>query len=291
MPSINPLLADAPLPLFDQIRAEHVEPALRELLSAQRDKIQAIEHLENPTFASVVVPLEMLRHRLSRVWSPVGHLNGVLNSEPLRTAYNACLPLLSEYYTDLSQSEPLYRAYQHILAREGGTLDAVQRALLERSLRDFRLAGVALDAPRKQRFKALMVELTQLQAQFEEHVLDATNAFRYAVTDPQAVRGVNESILAQAAQRAREQGLGGWLFTLDQPTYVAIQTDAESGDLRRVFYEAWSTRASDRGPSAPRFDNGAVIEQILRCRHELARLLDFPSFADYALADLSLIHI
>jgi len=281
----NPLLADTVLPPFADIRPEHIEPAIRGLLQELRTRIAALARIPEPTFATVVVPLEQMRHRLSRIWSPVGHLNGVMNSEALRLAYNACLPLLSEYYTDLSQSEPLYRAYLYILEQEGARLDGVQRAVLERALRDFRLAGVALDGERKTRFKAVMSELAQLQAKFEENVLDATNAWTHHVTDGAQLAGVNASIVAQAARRAQQQGLPGWLFGLDQPTYVAVVTDGESAALRRVFYEAWSTRASDRGPVAGRFDNTPVLEGILKLRHEAARLLDFPSYAEYALAD------
>ena len=285
MPSANPLLNGAILPPFADIQPQHIEPAITQLLGDCRVRLTAIAALPQPTFATVVVPLEEMRHRLARIWSPVGHLNGVMNSEALRAAYNVCLPLLSEYYTDLSQSEPLYRAYQHIRDHEGPQLEAVQRAVLERALRDFRLAGVALDHDRKARFKSIMSELAQLQAKFEEQVLDATNAWSHRVTDAAQLTGINASIVAGAARRAQQQGVEGWVFGLDQPTYVAVITDAESATLRRVFYEAWSTRASDRGPLANRFDNTPVMENILRLRHEAARLLDFPSYAEYALAD------
>jgi oligopeptidase A len=281
----NPVLAETPLPRFPEIRPEHIEPAIRGLLQDYRARLAILARIPLPTFASVVVPLEDMRHRLARIWSPVGHLNGVMNSEALRQAYNACLPLLTEYYTDLSQSEPLYRAYLYILEHEGAGLDAVQRAVLERALRDFRLAGVALDGARKDRFKAVMSELAQLQAKFEENVLDATNAWTHHVTDEAELAGVNAGIVVQAARRARQQGQTGWLFGLDQPTYVAVVTDGASAQLRRTFYEAWSTRASDQGPTAGRFDNTAVLEHIMRLRHEAARLLDFPSYAEYALAD------
>ena len=209
----------------------------------------------------------------------------MLNSEPLRAAYNACLPLLSAYGTDLAQSEPLYRAYQQILENEGAHLDTTQREVLNHALRDFRLAGVHLTGERKARFKEVMMELSNLAAKFEENVLDATNDWSHHVTDAAQLKGLNGGIVAQAAHRAGEKGLRGWLFGLDQPTYVSVVTDCESAELRRVFYEAWVTRASDRGPSAGRFDNGPVMEDILRLRHEAARLLDFPSFAEYALAD------
>lgn len=283
--SENPLLAHDLLPRFAAIRPEHVEPAIRELLTEQRTQIAAIEQLANPTFDSVVRPLEEMRHRLGKVWSPVGHLNGVMNSEPLRAAYNACLPLLSDYSTDLAQSEALYRAYQYIHDHEAATLDAVQRAVLEHALRDFRLAGVALDGEKKARFKTVMMELARLGAKFEENVLDATNNWSHHVTDASEVRGINAGILEQAAARAQEKNLAGWLFGLDQPSYVAVVTDCESSAMRRAFYEAWSTRASDQGPSAGKYDNTTVIEDILRLRHESAQLLDFKSFAEYALAD------
>jgi oligopeptidase A len=281
----NPLLADTVLPDFPQIRPEHVEPAIRALLDESRASLAGIAALERPSFATVVVPLEELRHRLARSWSPVSHLNAVMNSEALRAAYNACLPLLSEYYTDLSQSEALYNAYQYIRDHHGAELDAVQLAVLERALRDFRLAGVALPPQPKARFKAIMSELAQLQAKFEEHVLDATNGWSHHLTDAAQLAGLNAGIVEAAAQRARAQGLEGWVLGLEQPTYVAVITDAESAALRRVFYEAWCTRASDQGPGAGRYDNTAVIEDILRLRHEAAQLLGFPSYAEYALAD------
>jgi oligopeptidase A len=280
----NPLLADTTLPAFESIRPEHVEPAVRELLAANRARIEELAGLAAPSFATLVEPLEELDHRLSRTWSPVGHLNAVVNSEPLRASYNACLPLLSAYRTDVAQNEALHRAYLAISERERGALGAVERRVVEHTLRDFHLAGVGLDAARKQRFKTLLLELSQLQAKFEENVLDATNAWSLHVTDATQLAGVNEGIVAQARQRAHTDRLEGWVLTLDQPTYVAVVTDAESEQLRRAFYEAWSTRASDRGPHAGRWDNSQVMEDILRHRHEAAQILGFKSYAEYALA-------
>jgi oligopeptidase A len=280
----NPLLAEEPLPPFPRIRPEHVEPGVREVLSRARARMGEIAALDSPTFATVVEPLEELRHAVSRAWSPVSHLNAVLNSEALRSAYNSCLPLLSAYQTDLSQSEPLYLAYRAIEERQGAVLDPVQRRLLEHTLRDFRLAGVGLGAADKQRFKNVMLELTGLQAKFEENVLDATNGWSYPVSDGALLRGLNEMIVDQARRRAHDQRVDGWILTLDQPTYVAVVTDAESDVLRRAFYESWSTRASDQGPNAGKWDNAEVMEQILRKRHEAARILGFGNYAEYALA-------
>ena len=279
----NPLRAQEPLPPFGRIEATDVEPGISALLAQARGRIEQIASHEPPTFATVVEPLEVLRHSVARAWSPVSHLNAVLNSEALRAAYNACLPLLSAYETDLAQDERLYKAYSTIASHEGATLDPVRRRVLEHALRDFELAGVGLPSEAKQRFKTLMLELTQLQSKFEENVLDATSAWSHHVTDPAQVRGLNEIIIERARQRAHEQRMEGWILTLDQPTYVAVVTNAQSAQLRRVFYEAWSTRASERGPQAGRWDNAPIIEQILARRHEAAGILGFGNFAEYAL--------
>jgi oligopeptidase A len=280
----NPLLRHEPLPQFALIRPEHVEPGVRELLARGRARIEQLAALQKPTFATVVEPLEELQHQVSRAWSPVSHLNAVLNSDALRAGYNACLPLLSAYQTDLAQSESLYRAYRTIAEEEGAALAPVQRQVIEHALRDFRLAGVGLPVDRKERFKAAMLELTQLQAKFEENVLDATNGWSYHITEQDELRGLNEMLIEQARRRAHERRVEGWVLTLDQPTYVAVVTDAESETLRRAFYEAWTTRASEKGPNAGRWDNSAVMENILRLRHEAARLLDFNNYAEYALS-------
>ncbi len=279
----NPLLCDEPLPRFARIRPEHIEPAMSAVLADARARIDEIAARDPPTFTTVVEPLEELQHRVARRWSPVSHLNAVLNSQALRDAYNACLPLLSAYQTDLAQNEPLYGAYRAIERSEGATLDPVRRRVISNALQDFTLAAVGLPGRDKERFKAVMLELTQLQAKFEENVLDATNAWSCHVVDAGQLRGLNEVLIDQARRRAHEQRLEGWVLTLDQPTYVAVVTDAESAGLRRGFYEAWSTRASDQGPQAGRWDNAPVMEQILRRRHEVARILGFGNFADYAL--------
>jgi oligopeptidase A len=280
----NALFSRDALPAFAAIQPDEVEPAIRALLDSHRNQIRALESSPYPTFATTVEPLEKLQHQLSRVWSPVSHLNGVQNSEALRACYNACLPLLSEYQTDLGQSEPLYRAYQAIFEHEAKQLSPLQRRVIEHALRDFRLSGVGLPADKKARFKAVMQELSQLQAKFEENVLDATNAWSKHVTDAAQLKGLNAAIVEQARTRAAEQGIEGWVLSLQQPTYVAVMTDAESPELRRDFYEAWSTRASDRGPTAGKYDNTPVMARILELRHEAAKLLGFANYAEYALA-------
>src|SRR5579872_3185726 len=158
-PTDNPLLGDDPLPPFVQIRPEHVEPAVREILNRSRARLGELASLSRPTFATFVEPLEELHHDVQRAWSPVSHMNAVVNSDALRAGYNACLPLLSAYRTDLAQSERLFRAYRTIAERDALLLAPEQRRVIEHAVRDFRLAGVDLPADRKERFKTVMLEL------------------------------------------------------------------------------------------------------------------------------------
>ncbi|HME02565.1 MAG TPA: M3 family metallopeptidase, partial [Solirubrobacteraceae bacterium] len=160
---------------------------------------------------------------------------------------------------------------------------AAQRKLVENALRDFRLAGVDLPADRKARFREVMQLLAQQGTKFSENVLDAARAYTRSVADSEELAGLPDNVVERAAADAREANRPGWLFKLDQPTYTTIMTSARSALLRRDVYEAWVTRASELGPSGGRFDNNPVIAQILPLRHELAQLLGFGSFADYAL--------
>jgi oligopeptidase A len=227
--------------------------------------------------------MEQMEHRLSRVWAPVGHLNAVMNSDSLREAYNECLPRLSEYSTTVGQNEELFRAYEAVAASPQ-ELDPAQRKVIEHALRDFRLAGVDLPPEQKLRFKAIMQELSTLQARFEENLLDATNAWSRQVPDKSELAGLPEGVMDLARVAAGEKKQDGWLFKLDFPTYHAVMTHADNRALRWEFYEAWVTRASELGPDGGRWDNTPVMDDILRLRHEAAVMLGFDCFAQYSLA-------
>jgi oligopeptidase A len=280
----NPLLDSPGLPAFADIRAEHVEPAIRELIEQGRNHLESLLAQPQRSWNTLVVPLEEQQHRLTRTWSPIGHLNGVLNSDALRAAYNQCLPLLTAWNTDVAQNEDLYRAYQAILEQQSAELNPAQRKLLQNGLRDFRLAGIGLPQHRKEQFKALMERLAVLQAKFDENLLDATNAWTRHITDDTLLQGLPEVISARARAAAEARELPGWLFTLDAPNYQAIMTHAHHEPLRRELYEAWVTRASDVGSSADRWNNSALMVQILNARRELAQLVGFANFAEYSLA-------
>ncbi len=228
--------------------------------------------------------MEELSYRLSRVWSPISHLNGVANSAPMREAYNECVPLLTAYSSELGQNAALYAGYAYVFKQEGGSLDYSQRKLLENALRDFRLAGVDLPAERRDRYREVVQRLAQLATKFSENVLDAARSYTRSVTDQSELEGLPESAVDRAAADAREAGQTGWLFKLDQPTYTTVMANARNGQLRRDIYEAWVTRASELGPSGGRYDNNPIMAEILALRHELAQLLGFGNFVDYALA-------
>jgi oligopeptidase A len=282
----NPLLNQGPLPTFSNILPEQIEPAIRHVISQNRAELHALlTSGQDLTWEKLFLPLEDMADRLSKVWSPVSHLHSVLETEPLRAAYNACLPLLTDYHTELMQNEVLFGALKAIEdSPEYSQLTDVQRRVLDNELRDFRLAGVGLPPPAKARFADLQKKLTQLTTQFSENVLDATNAWALHVTDVNALAGLPESAIKIAEQNAQQRGETGWTFTLDYPCYAAVMKYLANRELRWLMHEAYVTRASDEGPHAGRWDNTQVMEDILKTRHELAILLGFKNYADYSLA-------
>ena len=277
------LLTFTGLPPFNHIAASEIEPAIRQLLDESRAQLQQILAQPLATWDNTIAPLEQIQHRISRTWSPVGHLNGVMNSDELRVAYNACLPLLSAWHTELGQNERLFKAYEHVRQSEAGSLNAAQLKLLDNALRDFRLSGVALSAEKKVRYKEIMEQLTKVQAKFDENVLDATNAWSRHISNEIELQGLPAPIIARARAAAEAKEQAGWLFTLDAPNYMAVLSHGVNEQLRREFYQAWVTRASDQGSNS-QWDNTDLIEQIMRLRHELAQLVGFDNYASYSLA-------
>lgn len=282
----NPLLEFTGLPPFSKIQPAHVEPAVDILLAEGRALVeQLLASRTEYTWDTLIQPLEEMQERLDRVWSPVSHMNAVVNSDELRGAYNACLPKLSDFTTELGQNEGLYQAFQAVA--EGGEypkLNTSQKKIIANALRDFRLSGVTLPAEKKARFKAIQQRLASLTAKFEENLLDATQAWRKHLTDEAALAGLPEGARAQARQAAEQAGLEGWLLTLEAPSYIAVTTYAHDRALREEIYTAFVTRASDQGPHGGRWDNTQVMEEILALRHEAAQLLGFANHAERSLA-------
>jgi len=280
----NPLLEQTGLPAFSQIHPDHVEPAVDHLLAENRRRIvELLDTVRPPTWQNLVEPIEEWEDRLSRVWSPVSHLNSVMNSDALRAAYNACLPKLSDYATEMGHNERLFAAYKAVAESAEG-LDAGQRKVLDNALRDFHLSGVDLPPDKKQRFKEISQELSSLTSKFSENVLDATHAWTKQIDDVDALAGLPESAIDLARQNAQQHDRQGWLLTLDYPSFYPVMTYADDAALRREVYQAYQTRASDQGPQAGRFDNGENMERILALRHEQAQLLGFANYAERSLA-------
>ncbi len=280
----NPLLDTSSLPRFAEIAPENVLPAIRQLISAHRTQLAALlDANDEPTFDSLVVPVEKMEHELGRVWSPVSHLQSVLGSPDWREAYKQALPLLTEHGTEISQNERLQRAYAHVGESLPADASEANRSAVEHALRDFHLAGVDLEKAGKDRFKVIMKELAAIQASFEHNVQDASDAWSMHITERDTLAGVPEQVIDRAAEDAQHKDVEGWLLSLDYPTYDAIMKHAHDRQLREKMYRAWATRSSDQG-DRQEWDNSENIEKILALRHEAARLVGFKTYADYSLA-------
>jgi oligopeptidase A len=283
----NPLLAQGALPTFSSIvPEEHIEAALKHVISKNRAELtQLLSSPTNFTWDGLIMPLEELNNQLAKVWAPISHLHSVAESDSLRTAYNACLPLLTEYHTEIMQNESLFKAIQVIAeSEEFENFNPAQRKVVEDELRDFRLSGVSLPTAEKVRMTEIHKQNSKLTTQFAENLLDATHGWTLHVTDPEAIKGLSEETLRVAVQNAERREVPGWIFTLDFPTYSSVMKYLENRELRWLMYQAYNTRASDQGPNAGKWDNTALMDDIVRLRHELAVLLGFPNFAELSLA-------
>ncbi len=284
--SNNPLLAAAGLPRFSAIRPEHVEPAIDQLLADYRAGTAAmLDAGTPPDFDSVLLAGEALEDRLNRAWAPVAHLHGVADSEALRKAYAAAEEKIVAHASELGQNRALCAAVQAVAdGATAATLPRAARALMTHELRDFRLSGVALEEPARTRFREISNALARLATEFEEAVLDATDAWSETLADAGALAGIPESGRAVLQSAAAEHGEDGWRVTLKQPSVQAVLTYADDRALRERVYRAYQTRASDQGPNAGEFDNSARIGKILALRHEAAQLLGFHDAAEESLA-------
>ncbi|HDX8444021.1 oligopeptidase A [Aeromonas hydrophila] len=282
----NPLLTMDSLPPFSQIQPDQVQPAVTQAIADCKQKISDVLAQRDPhTWDSLIAPLEEVNDRLARIWSPVSHLNSVLNSEALRAAHDACLPLLSEFQTYVGQHEGLYQAYRELAESDDfPLLSGAQRKEIQNTLRDFRLSGIGLPAEAQQRYGEIQARLSELASRFSNNVLDATQGWSKLVTDEAELAGLPQSAQAAARQLAELKGKEGWLFTLDIPSYLPVMMYADNRTLRAELYEAFTTRASDQGPNAGKWDNSAIMTELLALRRELAQLLGFANYAELSLA-------
>jgi len=283
-PTTNPLLDFSGLPRFDAIRPEHVTPAVDALLADARRAIETIAtNPAPPTWGTVVEPLAESLDRLDRAWGAVRHLNAVVNTQELRDAHNANLPKIVAFHADLGQDLRMYDKYRALRAQPAfATLDAARKTLVDNELRDFKLSGAELGEAGKARFKAVQEALADLSTQFEEHLLDATNAWAHYVEDAAELAGVPDDVLAEARAAAQADGRTGYKLTLRMPSFLPVMDYAHNRDLRRLVHEAYSTRASDLS-AHPEWDNAPLITRILELRREAAQLLGYGNYAQVSL--------
>ncbi|WP_448917244.1 oligopeptidase A [Haemophilus sputorum] len=281
----NPLLNYTGLPAFSKIKPEHIKPAVEAVIQTCRETIEAVSKIENPTWENFYLPQAAAGDQFSRAWSPVGHLNAVKNSPELREAYQACLPLLSEYSTWAGQHKGLYEGYLKLKnspAFESYSL--AQKKAIENSLRDFELSGISLPEDKQKRYGEISARLSELSSDFSNNVLDATMGWDIVITDESQLKGLPESALEAAKLSAESKGKKGYRFTLEFPSYYPVLTYCENRELREIMYKEYATRASDQGSNAGKWDNSANIDEKLKLRRELAQLLGFATYADYSLA-------
>ena len=279
----NPVLYREGLPLFDQIKPDHISPAIESILKEANTLIHSLREMSiPPSWDNFVEPIEMISEKISRAWGQIEHLNAVVNSENLRKAYNDNLIKLTEFYTNLSQDESLYKKYQSLKNSETfNSLTSSQKRVIDNVLREFKLGGAELNEGEKKRFKVIQEKLAKLSTQFEENILDATNEFSIFVDHVDELSGIPEENIKKARAEAKEDKKEGYKFTLHFPSYLPVMQYADSRALREKLYHGYATRASEL--ASPKFDNTNLIEEILALRYESSKLLGFKHFTEMSL--------
>ncbi len=278
--SDNPLLRITRNIPFDEIQAEHVEPAIEVLLSEARAALAQISEQEaKPSFENTLLALEAATEKLEIVSTLVGHLESVATSPALREAYNKVDPLISEFYSSIPLNEGLWKALKDFEKTSGAAnLSGAKKRFFQKTMDEFRRHGAELDSAGKERLSAINVELSRVTTLFGQHVLDATNAFELLIEDESRLAGLPDDAREAARQSAASKDKPGWRFTLQAPSFIPAMTYLEDRSIREQIYRAQSTLAS-----VGEFDNRELVAQILSLRGEKATLLGFENFADLVL--------
>ena len=280
----NPLLNFDGLPRFDEIRPEHVTPAIETLLNRCKTVVAGLEApMTDITWDNFVTPLDDCTEQLSRAWGIVGHLSAVVDTPELRAAYNENIPRITEFWTSLSQNLVLFKKYKTL--RNASSFDSLspsRQRVIENTLRDFRLGGAELPEDKKKRFAEIQEKTASLSTRFSENVLDATNDFELLIKNVSELSGLPEDILHAAQAAARADNKTGYKFTLHFPSFYPVMQYADNRAIREKMYRANATRASELGTN-PEWDNTGNINELLRLRKEEALLLGYPNFAEVSL--------
>ena len=274
----NPLLDFSDAPLFDQIQPEHVIPAVNTLLLDTQTALDKVTASDFPaSWCGISAVLDVATEKLGRAWGAVSHLNAVADTPELRAAYNAALPVITEFYTRLGADERLYAKYKAI---DVSTLNAEQKQAHKNAVRNFVLSGAELVGAAKERFAKIQERQAELSQKFSENALDATDAFAYYANESE-LAGVPADVVETARELAKTEGKDGYKLTLKMPSYLPVMQFATSSALREVLYRAYSTRASDQAPTEfSKLDNSAVIAEILALRLEESKLLGYNNFGE-----------
>ena len=278
------------LPHFSNLKPAEIESHLDTLLEKNRVEIENLcnryDQGENISWREWSCVLEQLDNELSRQWSPVRHLNSVMNNDDLRKAHDACIPKLSRYGTEMAQHLGLYKLYQTIRnSDQFSSLQQADKKVIENALLRFKLNGITLDEDDKELFKQHKQKLAELKTNFEHNILDATQAWQLHIKRESDLGGLPEYVKAMGKQNAKAEKEPGWIFSLDAPSYLSILMFSNSRVIRREMYEAYVTRASDQGPDAGKYDNSENMLSLLEHRKAMARLLGFENYAELSIAD------
>jgi len=277
--------ATLPVPQFDQISLEQLQQQIQDAIAQGQAFLQNLNQVPDQQAArlNTLEQLDMLENNMSEAWGVLSHLNAVMNNSQTREVYQALLPNLSAYYTELGQHTVLYQTFQQVHdASEYSDLSAAQQSAIRLALRDFKLSGVALEGAAKKRYAEISARLSQLSSDFSNHVLDATQAYFKALSEDE-LKGLPTSSVELLKQYGQQRELEQAVATLDFPSYLAIMTYAEDRALRETLYKAYTTRASDQAEQRE-FDNTEVMQEILSLRQEMAALLGFNNYAELSLA-------
>ncbi len=275
----------AELPAFSQIRLENIVPQVKAFIDAAHETVARLCQVTEPSWQNILQLLEDLFAQESILWSPIRHLNNVMSTPELRKVHDEALTLWTEYHNFLGQHTALYQIIRKIKNSPAfETLSKAQKMVISHQLRDFHLSGVDLDADKKARYQAISEELTALCTQFGANVLDATQAYTHPIHSPEELSGLPQWLIEAAKEKAAEKNQSTPLLTLAQPIYSAVMQFADHRPLREDMYVAYVTRASELGPFAKQWDNGPLIDKILKLRAELADLLSFNNYAELSLA-------
>ena len=278
---MNPFLVRNKLPDFRSVKPRHVLPALNKIITENKKIILQLESADDsPTWENFVIPLEKCSEKLNRVWSYVNHINAVKSSTSYRKAYNQTLSKVTEYSSDLGQSYVLYKKYKTLLKKNRG-LNASRKKLIKNEITSFELSGVALPEKQKVKFKEIQSNLSKLSSSFDENILDSINSFKLVITDKNSLKGIPNDVINSALMRAKTKKSKGWLFTIDFPSYLPIMQYADNRKLRKDIYYAYSTKASSLFKKE--FDNTNNINNILKLKYQLSKLLGYPNISSMLL--------